>query len=99
RLDAAISQNNSETKLFENRNGAPGLRIRLSGGANNADAIGTRYRVVEPNCNWPIREIQCGGGWLSQNSFVQIVKAPAPGARLAVWWSTGGKSEFEIPVG
>jgi hypothetical protein len=99
RMDAAISQHNSETKLFENRKGAPGVRIRFLGAANNPGAIGTRYRVLDSNGNSPIRDIQCGGGWLSQNSFVQIVETPLPGARLAVWWPGGGTSEFVIPSG
>jgi len=100
RMDAAISQNNSETKLFENQCGPAGLRFVFTGSGGNPEAIGTRYRVIEPGSSGgPVREIQCGGGWLSQNSFVQIVRMPASGARLVVTWPGGKKTEHELPPG
>jgi hypothetical protein len=99
RVDVAISQNNSETKLFENRTASAGIRLRFVGSAQNPDAIGSRYRVVEANRATPVREIQCGGGWLSQNSFVQVIAMPAVGARLSVTWPAGAKSDFPLPGG
>src|SRR5205823_6140088 len=45
RVDVAISQNNSETKLFENQTASAGVRLRFVGSAQHPDAIGVRYRI------------------------------------------------------
>ncbi|MGZ8919814.1 MAG: FG-GAP-like repeat-containing protein, partial [Limisphaerales bacterium] len=99
RMDVAISQNNGETKLFENALGEAGARIRFSVGAGNPDGIGVRYRVIAGASQTPIREVQAGGGWLSQNSAVHTMKKPPTGARLHVAWPGGKKSEFELAAG
>lgn len=98
RVDIALSQNNDETKLFENHAGTPGLRLRFSGTPQNPHAIGARYRVLDREPG-PAREIQCGSGWLAQHSFVHVVRKPSPGARLFVRWGPGRENEFLIPDG
>jgi enediyne biosynthesis protein E4 len=100
RMDVAMTQNNAETKLFENRKAEPGVRMRFVGKEKNPDAFGTRYQVLGTN-GAPVtgvREVQAGGGWLSQNSVVQIVPR-ATSARLAIHWPGGAKSDFELPKG
>lgn len=96
RMDVAFSQNNGETKLFANRKGEPGLRLRFEGGEFNPDAIGLRYSVSNGGPA-RIHEVQAGGGWLSQNSFVQVIKRPTRGAQLQVQWPGGKRTEFELP--
>ncbi|HTG43111.1 MAG TPA: VCBS repeat-containing protein [Verrucomicrobiae bacterium] len=97
RLDAAISQHNGETKLFQNRTAPSGIRLRFRGSASNPDAIGTRFRVIDSNGPSPICEIQCGTGWLSQDSFTKVIARPAVHARIAITWPGGVKSEFPLP--
>jgi hypothetical protein len=99
RMDVAISQNNDETKLFENRNSPPGLRLKFVGGKMNREAVGCRFQVRDGQRQSPAREIQSGGGWLTQNSFTRVVKTAPPGARLAVRWTRGREAEFVIPTG
>jgi hypothetical protein len=97
RLDVAISQNNDETKLFQNRKAPEGLRLRFHGSGKNRDAIGARYQIIESDRVSPLRELQAGGGWLSQDSLVQVVKSPGEAARLRVRWPDGNTNEFPLP--
>lgn len=98
RVDLAVSQNNDETKLFENRTAAPGVRLRFEGPPGNSAAIGARYRVLDRQSG-PAREIQCGAGWLAQHSRVQVARRPSAEARLFVRWSPSRETEFPIPAG
>jgi hypothetical protein len=97
RIDFALGQNNAETKLFENMQAPPGMRLRFIGSGKNPDAIGTKYRVTENGQGGAMREIQCGGGWLSQQSTTHVMKRPAPGAHISVQWPDGRKSEHDLP--
>jgi len=97
RLDLAMSQHNGPALLFENRRAPAGLRLRFAGSAENQDAIGARYRIDSPRGSSPVRELQAGGGWLSQQGLVQVVAKPPEGSRLAVVWPGGAKSEFALP--
>ena len=99
RVDVAMSQNNGETKLFQNERSTVGARIRFDGGAANSSGVGARYRVVHGNTKSPMREVQIGGGWLSQNSAVQVIPKPAAGARLSVIWPGGQRIEHDLPAG
>jgi hypothetical protein len=97
RIDFVIGQNNGETKLFENLRAPPGIRLRFIGQEKNRDAVGTKYRITENGKPGPLREILCGGGWLSQQSLVQVTKKPAAGARISVQWPDGRQNEYELP--
>ena len=99
RMDVAITKHNDFTKLFENRLAEPGVRIRFEGKGNNPDAIGTRFHIISGGRSTGLCEIQAGGGWFSQNSFVQLVRKPAAAARLHVQWPGGQKNEFDFPFG
>ena len=72
RLDLVVSQNGAATRLFHNRGAKPGLRVRLEGPASNPDAIGAQVRVVYGERMGPVREIQAGSGYWSQNGAVQV---------------------------
>jgi len=97
RVDLAIGQNNGETKLFENVQAPPGIRLRFIGGEKNRHDVGTKYRITEDGKPGPLREIQCGSGWLSQQSFVHVVKKPATSARISVQGPEGRKREYDLP--
>ncbi|HEX7859577.1 MAG TPA: VCBS repeat-containing protein [Verrucomicrobiae bacterium] len=99
RVDVAMSQNNGETKLFQNERGAAGARLRFEAGAQNPGGIGVRYRVVNGNAKSAMRDVQMGGGWLSQNSSVQVIPKIASNAQLQVSWPGGRKTQHELPSG
>ena len=71
RIDLAVSQNASATRLFHNRSAKPGLRVRLRGDASNPDGIGAQIRLVYGDRMGPAREVQAGSGYWSQNGAVK----------------------------
>ncbi len=73
RPDLLVTQNGDRTLLYENRTGKPAARVRFIGSENNPDAIGTSYRVRYNGKPGPLREIQAGAGYWSQNSYTQMI--------------------------
>ncbi len=99
RLDLAISQNASATRLFRNRGAAPGVRVRLAGPAGNPTAVGAQVRLVFGERMGPVREVHAGSGYWSQNGAVQVFGTPA--APTAVWvrWPGGQETRTAVPAG
>jgi len=99
RLDLAVSQNGAATRLFHNRGAKPGLRVRVQGPPANPDAVGAQVRIVYQGGMGPVREIQAGSGYWSQNGAVQVFGlATAP---TAVWvrWPGGAETRMPVPAG
>ena len=88
-----MSQNNGETKLFQNMARTAGVRMRFRAGPQNPNGIGVRYQLSGES---PVREVQAGGGWLAQNSAVQVIARPPEGARMQVIWPGGRKTQVEL---
>jgi hypothetical protein len=99
RLDLAVSQNGAATRLFQNRRGKPGLRVRLIGPATNPDAIGATLRVQYANGDGPLREIQAGSGYWSQNGAVQVLGLSGAPTYVLVRWPGGGEIRMAVPPG
>ena len=99
RLDLAVSQNGDSTRLFHNRTAKPGLRVRVQGSAANPDGIGVQLRVVYGDRMGPVREIQAGAGYWSQNGAVQVLGLS--GTPTAVWarWPGGGETRAPVAAG
>ena len=99
RLDLVISQNAGATRFFRNRGARPGLRVRLEGPPANPDAIGAQVRLVFGDRHGPVREVQAGSGYWSQNGAVQVFGTPE--APTAVWvrWPGGGETTTAVPPG
>ena len=57
---------------------APGLRVRLVGPAANPDAVGAQLRVEFADGVGPVREVQAGSGYWSQQGAVQVIGTPRP---------------------
>ncbi len=95
RIDLAVSQNGSTTKLFHNDGAKPGLRIRLRGPDGNLQGIGAVLRWG----NGPAREVHGGSGYWSQDSAVTVLARPAAPARLTVRWPGGKVTSSELPTG
>jgi hypothetical protein len=95
RLDLAVSQNGGPTKLFRNR-AAAGLRVRLAGPPGNPHAIGAQVRLLYGNRAGPVREIQAGSGYWSQNGAIQVMGRA--GEPTALWIRWPGGREQVVPL-
>jgi hypothetical protein len=99
RLDLAVSQNGGATRLLHNRGARPGLRVRVLGPAENPDGVGVQLRVMYGQRMGPVREIQAGAGYWSQNGAVQVFGLA--GTPTAVWvrWPGGAVTTVPVPNG
>jgi hypothetical protein len=99
RLDLAVSQNGAATMLFHNRGAKPGLRIRVEGPSTNPDGVGVQLRLVYGNRMGPVREIEAGSGYWSQNGAIQVFGLT--GTPTAVWarWPGGSETQTPVPAG
>ncbi|MDZ7694056.1 MAG: FG-GAP-like repeat-containing protein [Balneolaceae bacterium] len=85
KVDLAVSQNEGETKLFLNQTENSGIRVTLVGPDSNIDAVGSSIRMVyEDGSKGPLREIQAGSGYWSQQSFTQVLGIDEGGSPEAV---------------
>jgi len=98
RLDLAVGQNAGPTKLYQNRGGKPGLRVRLKGSAGNPSAVGATIRVLFGDRGGPAHEIRAGGGYWSQDSSVAVLGTPQPPTRIWVRWPGGKTTTTELPL-
>jgi hypothetical protein len=96
RLDLVVSQNGAATKLFHNRTAKPGLRVRLVGPASNPDGVGAQIRLVFGTRVGPVREVQSGSGFWSENGAVQVFGIPTAPTEVRVRWPGG--TETSVPV-
>ncbi|MEO6487104.1 MAG: VCBS repeat-containing protein, partial [Thermoanaerobaculia bacterium] len=73
RVDLAVSQNGAETRLFRNATANRGVRVRVVGPPGNPTGVGTQMRLLFGERRGPVREIQAGSGYWSQNGATQIM--------------------------
>lgn len=99
RVDLVVTQNGAATHLYRNVRGEPGLRVRLIGPRENPLAIGARLRLVYDENRGPVREIQAGSGYWSQNSAVQVLGQKQRPTRIWVRWPDGQTATYEVPAG
>jgi len=99
RLDLAVSENGAATRLFKNRGATPGLRVRVVGPAGNPTGIGTQLRLRYGEAFGPVREIQAGSGYWSQNGGVQVLGRAREPSGLWVRWPGGGEATFALARG
>ena len=106
RMDVAITQNNGPTRLYLNQHGKKGLRVVLHGPAANPDAIGAQLRVLyAQGRSGPVRAIQAGSGYWSQDAATQILGLAEPPTALWLRWPGGREqtvairpNSLELPV-
>jgi enediyne biosynthesis protein E4 len=99
RLDLAVSQNGAATRLFRNRGAKPGLRVRVEGPPANPDGIGAQIRVVYGERMGPVREVQAGSGYWSQNGAVQVLGLTTTPTAVWVRWPGGRVTRTAVPPG
>jgi len=97
RMDLVVTQNGAATRLYRNVRAAPGLRVRLAGPKGNASGIGAQVRVVCGKWKGPVREIHAGSGYLSQDSFTQVLCGPEAPTAIWVRWPGGKEATAELP--
>ncbi len=96
RLDLAVSQNGASTRLFRNAGAVPGLRVRLVGPPGNPTTVGAQMRLRYGDRAGPVREVQAGSGYWSQNGAVQVLGRAGEPTALSVRWP-GGR-EHVVPL-
>ena len=99
RLDLAVSENAAPTRLFKNRGATPGLRVRVVGPAGNPTGIGTQMRLRYGEAAGPVREIQAGSGYWSQNGAVQVLGHAREPTALWVRWPGGREQVVQLTAG
>lgn len=99
RVDLVVTQNGAETKLFRNNGAAPGLRVRLRGPKNNPHGLGAAVRLVFGESMGPLREIQSGSGYWSQNGLTQVFGTPSKPTLVWVRWPGGKITRTPVPAG
>ncbi len=99
RVDLVVTQNGARTALFRNQGARPGLRVRLRGPPGNPTAVGAAIRIKFGQRLGPVREIQAGSGYWSQNSSVQVFGTPETPTEIQVRWPGGKVSAAAIPPG
>ena len=99
RLDLAVSENGAPTRLFHNVGATPGIRIRIVGPAGNPTGMGTQMRLRYGETAGPVREIQAGSGYWSQNGAVQALGRAGEPTALWVRWPGGGEQTFPLARG
>ncbi len=96
RLDLAVSQNGAATRLFRNVGATPGLRVRLVGPPGNPSVIGAQIRLQYGERAGPVREVQAGSGYWSQNGAVQVMGRA--GYPTGLWIRWPGGREHVVPL-
>lgn len=97
RLDLAVAQRRGPVRLFHNRQGAPGVRVRLVGPAANPACIGARIRLRFAEGFGNPREIHAGSGFRSQDSAVLVLPVRSPPRAIHVRWPDGRLDEWPWP--
>ena len=99
RPDLVVAQNSGLTRLFRNRGGAPGLRVRLAGADENPQGIGAVLRLVfADDTRGPARELHAGSGYWSVDSAIAVLARPKPARSLEVRWPGGVLKSYPLPA-
>jgi hypothetical protein len=100
RIDLAVALNRGPTQLYRNVRAQPGLRVRLTGGPQNSQAIGVKVRGAFPDGGLgPAHELRLGGGYWSQDSADLILSTAKPLAALEIRWPGGMIERMPLPSG
>lgn len=98
RVDLAVSQNNGPTRLYVNQGARPGLRVTLEGRVSNPDGVGAQMRVLYGNGrSGPVRAVQAGSGYWSQDHSVQVLGLAETPEALWVRWPGGKEQTVRLP--
>jgi enediyne biosynthesis protein E4 len=96
RPDLVVAQNGGATRLFRNRGGRPGLRVRLKGPPTHPSGLGAVLRFESGGRTGPAREVHGGSGDWSQESMVPVLALPAGNPGTQTITSSSGTSGDEV---
>ena len=100
RLDLVVSQNGAATKpVREPRRHARASGCAWWGRPGNPDGIGAQLRIVYGGPEGPVREVQAGSGYWSQNGAVQVFGLSATPVAVRARWPGGGETRVVVPAG
>jgi len=92
RMDLVVGQNSEATKLYLNKQGTPGLRVKLNGTSQNPAAIGSIVTAATLT-----REIQSGSGYWAHNSTCLVFSQKKPIGNIQVTWPSGKQTRYSVP--
>lgn len=98
RPDVAITQHEGEALLYQNSGASQGVTVFVLN-ADGLQAIGAKVRLLyDDETVGPVREIQMGGGYWTQNSAALTFgkKFNVFTRGIQVQWPDGAESEFEF---
>lgn len=98
RVDLAVAQNGNALKLFHNVGARPGLRVRVQGPERNPTGVGSGLRLEADGKKGPVREVQAGSGYWSQNGAVQVMAVGGNQAPTSIWVQGTGAKAFSAPI-
>lgn len=100
RPDLAVGCNAGAVRLWRNRGGKPGLRVRLEGPPGNREGIGAVVHWVSDGRRGPARAITRGSGYLGQDDAVVTLHGMgAPAGFVEVSWPGGMTERHGFAVG
>ncbi|MGC8990317.1 MAG: CRTAC1 family protein, partial [Verrucomicrobiia bacterium] len=99
RVDLAVTQNNGQTKLYQNASAKAGLRVRIQAGQENPCGVGAVVRLRFGDEWGPAREVHGGSGYWSQDSPVLVMGCPSTPTGVQVRWPGGRVTESAVPPG
>jgi len=101
RTDLVITQNGALTRLYQNKEARPGLRVKINAGSANPTGVGAVVRLLWAGGKMgPSRLIAAGSGYWSQDSAVQVLGSPkeTKPTHLEVHWPGGKTTRTKIPA-
>jgi hypothetical protein len=99
RIDLLVSQNGANLALFKNQGRKKGIKIFLKGGSESPSFIGSKLQIKYEDRMGPIREIQLGSGYWSQNSWNQIIGLGEDAVSLIIEFPDGEIMEKQLADG
>ncbi|MDA7617888.1 FG-GAP-like repeat-containing protein [Verrucomicrobia bacterium] len=102
RMDFVMTQQEGSTRLFLNRAPSiqPGWQIEIKGHDDNPAGYGCQVRFAYPEGRLgPVREVQAGSGWWSQNSPVMVMHPSREPASIWIRWPGGETHHYPLKPG
>jgi hypothetical protein len=98
RMDLALGQNSAETRLFRNRGGEAGTRVRLRGTQGNPRGIGSLITVRSGGRLLATREVKAGSGYWSQDGAMQVIPSAGAEGMITIRWPGGHETTAPLPA-
>lgn len=99
RPDLVIAQNGTTTRVFRNRRGRPGLRVRVRGPVGNPDGVGAVVRGEFRDQAGGATEVHSGSGYWSQDSLVVLLRGTNQIEKVHVRWPGGEVTHHSVAPG